>query len=127
DGEHAADEHGNGAVAVEEAIDEIEIAPAEKEIAAVTLDHRAASACADPVGGDRAEIRGQGRDGREDDEIELHVGEGVAGERHDDFGGDGDAGRLDRHEEDDAGVTSAGDETDEDGYDFFGHAGAVYR
>ena len=37
---------------------------------------------------------------------ELRVGEGVAGERHDDLGRDGDAGGLDRHEEDDAGVAS---------------------
>ena len=50
------------------------------------------------------------------------MGEGVSGERHDDLRRDGDAGRLDRHEEDDAEVAAAGDEADEDFYEFFGHA-----
>jgi len=51
------------------------------------------------------------------------VGEGVAGERHDDFGGDGDAGGLDCHQENDRGISAGGDGADEEGEDFFGHAG----
>ena len=109
DGEHAADQHGDGAVAVEEVIDEVEIAAAEEDVAAVALDHGASAACADPVGGDGAEVGGEGCDGCEEDEVELRVGESVAGERHDDFRRDGNAGGLDRHEQDDAGVASAGD------------------
>ena len=50
------------------------------------------------------------------------MGESVAGERHDDFRRDGDAGRLDRHEEDNAEVSAAGDEADEDCDELFGHA-----
>ena len=49
----------------------------------------------------------------------------VSGERHDDFRRDRDAGRLNRHEEDDCGVSAAGDEADKDFDEFFGHAGAV--
>ena len=58
DGEHASEEDGDGAVAGEEAVDEVEVAAAEEEVAAVALDHGAASAGADPVGGDGADVRG---------------------------------------------------------------------
>ncbi len=118
DGEHAADEHGDGTEAGEEVIDQVEVAPAEEEIAAVALDHGAASASADPVGGDGAEVGGQGRDGRKDDEVQLRVGEGPACQRHDDFRWDRNAGGLDGHEEDDAGVAAGGDGADEESDDF---------
>ena len=71
DGQHAADEDGDGAEAVEEVIDAVEVVAAEEEIAAVALDHGAAAACADPVGGDGAEVRGQGCDGCEEDEVDC--------------------------------------------------------
>ncbi len=64
-------------------------------------------------------LRREGGDCREEDELGLGVGEGVAGERHDDLGREGDAGGLDGHEEGDAGVSAAGDEADEEGYEFF--------
>jgi hypothetical protein len=127
DRQHATYEHSDGAEAGEEMIDTVEVVTAEEEIAAIAFDHGASAACADPVGGDGAEIRGEGCDGGEDDELQLVVGEGVAGERHDDFGGDGDAGGLDRHEQDDAGVTSSGDGGYKEGDDLFGHSCAVYR
>jgi len=119
DGEHASDEHGDGAVPGEEVIDEVEVAAAEEHHAAVAFDHGASALCADPVGGDGAEVRGERGHGGEDDELQLGVGERVAGDRHDDFGRDGDAGGLDRHEEDDAEVTAAGDSSNEKGDDFF--------
>ncbi len=53
------------------------------------------------------------------------MGEGESGERHDDLGRNGDAGRLDGHEEDDGRVSAGGDGCDEEGEDFLGHAGAV--
>jgi len=109
----------------EEAVDEIEVAAAEEDEAAVTLDHGTTAASADPVGGDGAEVGGERGDGREENKLPLRVGESVAGEGHDDFRRYGDAGGLDRHEEDDTEVTAACDEGDEDGNDFFGHAGAV--
>ena len=68
-GQHATDEDGDGAVAVEEVVDAVEVAAAEEEIAAVALDHRAATAGADPVGGDGAEVGGERRDGGEEDEV----------------------------------------------------------
>jgi len=125
DGQHATDEDRDGAEAGEKVVDAIEIVAAEEEEATVTLDHGPTAVCADPVGGDGAEVGGQGCDCREDDEIELRVRQSVAGEGHDDFRRYGDAGGLDRHEEDDTEVTAACDEGDEDGNDFFGHAGAV--
>ena len=75
--------------------------------------------CPDPVGGDGAEVRGERGDCGEEDEVPLGVGEGGACERHDDFGGDGDAGGLDRHEKDDCGVSTGGDGTNEEGDEFF--------
>ena len=50
---------------------------------------------------------------------QLGVGEGVAGERHDDLGRDGDAGRLDGHEQGDGRVSAAGDEAYDKGNEFF--------
>ncbi len=117
DGKHASDEHGDGAVLGEEVIDEVEVAAAEEHHAAVAFDHGASALCADPVGGDGAEVRGERGYGGEDDELELGVRESVTRERHDDFGGDGDAGGLDGHEEDDTGVAAAGDGADEEGDD----------
>ena len=71
DGEHAADQDGDGAVPCEEVIDAVEIALAEEHVAAVALDHGASAPRADPVGGDGTEIGGKGCDGRQDDEVEL--------------------------------------------------------
>ena len=52
----------------------------------------------------------------------------VAGEGHDDLGRERNAGRLDGHEESDAGVASGGDDGDDEGGecgdDFLGHAGS---
>ncbi len=45
------------------------------------------------------------------------MGQGIACQGHDDFGGDGDAGGLDRHEEDNTGVAAAGDGADEESND----------
>jgi hypothetical protein len=119
DRQHSADENGDGAEAVEEVIDTIQVVAAEEEIAAVALDHGTTAVCADPVGGDGAEVGGEGGDGREDDEVPLRVRESVAGERHDDFRGDGDTGGLDRHEKDDAEVSAGRNGADEEGDDFF--------
>src|ERR1700730_15253427 len=44
DGQHAADEDGDGAEAVEEAVDAVEIVAAEEKIAAVALNHGATAA-----------------------------------------------------------------------------------
>jgi hypothetical protein len=118
DGKHASDEDGDGAVFCEEVVDEVEVAAAEEHHAAVAFDHGASAASADPVGGDGAEVGGEGCDRCEDDELELVVGEGVAGEGHDDFGGNGDAGGLDRHEDDDAGVAAGADGANEESDDF---------
>ncbi len=119
DGKHASDEDGDRAKASEEVVDEVEVAAAEEQIAAVALDHRTASASADPVGGDRAEVRGQRGHGRQDDELDLSVGQSVAGQRHDDFRWNRNAGGLDGHEQDDAQVATAGNGADEKGDDFF--------
>jgi hypothetical protein len=118
DGKHSAEEDGDGAEAVEEVVDAVEVAAAEEDVAAVTLDHGAASAGSRPVGRDRAEVRSERGCGCEEDEIPLRVSECPSGERHDDFGRDGDTGRLDGHEEDDGGVSAGGDGCDEEGYDF---------
>ncbi len=59
DGQHAADQYSDGTVACEEVIYTIEVPLAEEHVAAVALDHGASAACADPVGGDRAEVGGQ--------------------------------------------------------------------
>ena len=112
DGEHSAEENGDGAEAVEEVVDAIEVAAAEEDVAAVTLDHWAASAGSGPVGGDGTEVGGERGCGCEEDEIPLRVGEGPSGERHDDLRRDGDTGRLDGHEEDDGGVSAGGDGCD---------------
>jgi len=56
DGEHAADKDSDGAKAVEEMVDAVEVVAAEEKIAAVALDHGAASVGSDPIGGNGAKI-----------------------------------------------------------------------
>ena len=119
DGEHTADEDGDGAEAVEEVVDAVEVVAAEEEVAAIALDHGASTARSDPVGGDGAEVGGERGYCGEDDEVQLRVSESVAGERHDDFRGDGDAGGLDSHEKDNCGVSTSGNGTNEEGNKFF--------
>src|SRR5882757_6937419 len=101
DGKHASDQHSDGAEAGEEVIDKVEIAPTEEHPAAVALNHGASTTSTDPVGRDGTEVRGQRSNGRKDDELQLRRGKGVACEGHDDFRGDGNAGGLDCHEQDD--------------------------
>ncbi len=110
-------------IAGEEVVDAVEVAAAEQEIASVAFDHGAAAACTDPVGGDGAEVRGERSDGGEQDQLPLGVGERVAGERHDDFGRDGDAGGLDGHQQHDRAVATDRDQADEQCEDFFTHVG----
>ncbi len=58
DGEHPSDEHSDGTEFREEVIDEVEVAAAEEDHAAVALDHGAPPSRADPVRWDRAEVGG---------------------------------------------------------------------
>src|SRR5665213_2926901 len=69
DGKHAPDKHRDRAVLCEEVVGHVEVALAQQEVAAVSLDHGATAFGADPVSGNRAEVRGQRCDGREDDEL----------------------------------------------------------
>ena len=71
DGQHAADEDGDGAEPVEEMVDAVEVVAAEEEIAAVALDHGASAARSDPIGGNRAEVRGERGCGGEEDKVPL--------------------------------------------------------
>ena len=73
DRQHAPDEDGDGAEAVEEVIYAVQVVAAEKEIVAVALDHGAPAAGADPVGRDGAEVRGEGGYGCQEDEVHLRV------------------------------------------------------
>ena len=69
DWQHAANKNGDGAEASEKMIDSVEVVSTEQEIAAVAFDHWASAACANPVGGDGAEVGGEGCDGCENDEL----------------------------------------------------------
>ena len=127
DGKHASDEHRDRTILHEEVFGTVEVALAEQDVAAIALHHRTTTLGADPVRGDRAEIRGQRGDRCEDDELQLRVRESVAGERHDDFRRDRNAGRLDCHEQRDGNVPSAGDEADKKSDEFLRHWASVYR
>jgi len=104
DRQHAAQKYRDGAVAIEEVVNKIEVATAEQQVASVALDHGAAAAGTDPVGRDGANVRGQRSQGGEDDEVHAGVGQRVAGKGHDDFRWDGNAGGLEHHEGDHNGV-----------------------
>ena len=116
---HAADEDGDGAEPVEEVIDQVKIAAAEKHVAAIALYHGPAAAGADPVGRNGAYVGGERGNGGKQDELGLGVSERVAGKRHDDLRRNGDAGRLNRHEEGDGGVAATGNKGDKERKDFF--------
>lgn len=117
-GQEAADQDRDGTVAGEEALGEIEIVRGEQDVSAEAFDHGAAAARTDPVGRDGAKIGGEGTDGGKEDELHLSGGERETCDRHDDLGGEGDAGGLDRHEQQDAPVTGAGDEAHKEGDKF---------
>jgi 1-acyl-sn-glycerol-3-phosphate acyltransferase len=58
DGQHAAEQHGERAEPGKEAVSEIDVVAVEQDVAAVALDHRAATFGAEIVGGNGAEVGG---------------------------------------------------------------------
>ncbi len=117
DGEEASGNDGQAAVFLEEVLGAVEVVAAEEEEAAEALDGGAASPAADPVGGDGAEVAADGAGGRDQEEFRHARAEDVAGEGHDDLGGERDTGGFDGHEEGDSGEASGGDDGDDEGCD----------
>ena len=130
-GQEPAEKDGDAAELLEEVLGAVEVVAAEEDVFAEALDGGPASQGTEPVGMDGAEIAADGSGGGDPEELELTGVHEVAGEGHDDLGGERDAGRFDAHEQRDAGVATSGDygndEGGQGGYDFLGHARAVYR
>ena len=76
-------------------------------------------------------VAAEGSGGCDPEEFECAGEDQIAGEGHDQLGGQRDAGGLDRHEQDDARVAGCGDyrvdEDEDEGQEFFGHFRSVYR
>src|ERR1700691_2416661 len=88
----------------------------EENEAAVASNEGATAPGAHPVGAG----------GGDQEKVEAAGVDQVSGEGHDDFGGQGDAGRLDRHEEGHARIAGGRDDGDDElgegGEDSFAHA-----
>lgn len=114
DGEETSEEDGDATILLEEALDAVEVVAREEDETAEALDGGPAAEGTEPVGGDGAEIAADGSSGGDPEEFELAGVDEVAGEGHDDLGGQGNAGRLDGHEQADAGVATGGDDGDDE-------------
>src|SRR5207302_10204321 len=121
-GQGSSDEDGETSIFFEEVFRAVEIVTAEEHEAAGAFDGGAASPGSEPVGGNGTEVTADGAGGGDPEEFELPGVDEVAGEGHDDLGGERDAGGFDAHEQGDAGVASGrdngNDEGGQGGYDF---------
>ena len=87
-----------------EAVGPVEFAVAHKDPASVTLDQRASAVTADFVGDQRAQIASDRAGRGRPDELHRAGRDEVAGERHDQFGGQRNTRGLNRHKQRDASV-----------------------
>src|SRR6202167_1238904 len=98
----------------------------EENEAAVASNEGATAPGAHPVGDGGTDVAAEGAGGGDQEKVEAAGVDQVAGEGHDDFGGEGDAGRLDRHEEGHARIAGGRDDGDDElgegGEDSFAHA-----
>ena len=124
--QHPPDQDRPRSPAVEEPVRQIQLARADQHVAAELLRHRPPAAPPDLIGDDRAEVAAQRPGGRGEEQVHLPGGHQIAGERHDDFGRQRDAGALDRHQQRDAPIAAGGDHGDGEagkrGQDLFDHA-----
>ncbi len=115
----------SGAVARKELIGAIEFMRADQDVSSPAFDRLAAAFGSDVVGDGRAEIAAQRARGRGDDQVELSDRHQITGERHDHFGRQRNACRLDRHEEDDTEIAGSRNDLDDPGrerrYDLIKH------
>src|SRR5690242_12628167 len=113
--QEAAHEDRDAAEAREEAVDQFEVAPADQDVAAPFLDQGPAAVVADGISDGRANVAADRAGGRDEEDIEAPGRDEIAGERHDDFGRQRDAGGFDRHQEGDAEIADRGDDGDDPG------------
>ena len=121
--QETSEENGETAIFLEKIFRAIEIVTAEEHEAAEALDGGAATPGAEPIGRDGTEIAADGAGGGHPKELELSGVDEIAGEGHDDLGGERDTGRFDAHEQGDACIATGGDNGNDEGgqggYDFF--------
>src|SRR5207249_736707 len=80
------DEDCGAAVAGEEPIGPVEVAPRDQEVAAPALDERTAAVLAHGISRRRAEIAADRPGGSDEKEVHLPDGNQISGEGHDDLG-----------------------------------------
>src|SRR5579859_1801002 len=128
-GEEAGDEYGEVSPAREEAVGPVELAAAHQDPATVALDKRASTVGSDLVRQQRSYIASDRAYGRYPEQLERALIYEVSGEGHDEFGGQRDAGGLDRHQDHDSGIPghsdNLADEDEEDSEDLFSHRAVV--
>ncbi len=131
DGQQARDEDRDAAVALEVVLGAVEIVAAEENVFAEAFDGGTAAPGTEPVGRDGAEVAADGSGGGDPEEIELAGVNEIAGKGHDDLRRQRNASRFNGHQENDTGVSSRGDHSDNEVGDvsqnLLGHVGAVYR
>src|SRR5579863_1707430 len=105
-GQKARDQYRHRAVLIEEIGHSMQVVMAHQDPTAIALDQRAAALCADPIGNDGTEIATEGSCGSSPYQVEAVQISQVAGERHDDLGWKGNAGRFNAHEHDNACIAA---------------------
>ena len=104
-GQQAPEQNGDGAVLLEEVRHAVEVVMAHQHPAAVALDQRTTARGADPVRNHGAKVAADGAGRGDPEKAEASRVDQVAGEGHDDFAGERDAGRFDAHQGGNAGVS----------------------
>ena len=109
DRQKPAHEHGDAAEALEEPVRPVQIPPAHQDVRAPAVDEGPAAVKSDRISDRRADIAAERACGGDQEEIETS-GEGqVSRKRHDDLGGQRNAGRFDRHQDDDPAISQSRD------------------
>src|SRR5271170_3529155 len=113
--EQAADGNSDSAVTREEPLGALQLVAAHKDVAAPALDRGPPAARCNVIGDRRADIAPQRAHRGGADQAEPPGRDEISGERHDHFGRQRNAGRLDRHQNDDTKITGGRNDLDNPG------------
>ncbi len=127
--EQARQEHRDRTIFSKKVGGAVQIVPAEKNIPAVALHQRPAAMRPNPVRQGRTQVAADGAGRGHPQKLESAGVHQVAGERHDDFRGQRNAGRLNAHQQSNSQITrgrnDGNDEVGKNAYDFLCHPQAV--
>src|SRR5918999_3290205 len=127
DRKQAGDEDRRLSVFLEPHFGSVELVRPKKDVSAPPLDERPSSHQADPVGEPGTQNVRERPEHPDPEEIESASGHEEASEDHRDFGGDGDAGRFQDHQDDHGVVAVVADDFGHEVFEGFKHGWPAYH